>query len=474
MIRRLPHWNHGHSWSCRWSPSAVVGGLPETMGRLVGRTPVRKGRLPAAGLTAGTGIILVGTGLFWLDPSPHPQPWIWAGSVSIGLLFIALAWAPIRWTALILSMIAAMAAVAVPPGRAQGVLAANVAKAGGSPSTAGAGVSLAPVCERTPIQPGGSATIGPGFFFTNIGNGDEHVSVTVQQLSTHSWFHGIAYPVPPSWVSVSYPPELWVVPQHSVDVHPGGHARLPVTITVPAGARRGAYAALLDAGAGQPDAGQPGVTGNLGAAGMSWLFFLVGVSQPPHWPLQLLGMGCWTKPGQWEPWQEWAGTPYATAPPGWYWSKLNESWAYDPPPGWVMNWSVNPARLEYRGGRPVHPCLSAAAVARYNNNPYEPFLGHGYPYTGTGAGCKRWLAASAAGTLADTPNLPAATRTPSEATGAKAVTTAQHAVSKLTARASSSRPGSAVLAVLAVLAGVVILLALIAVPRMLRRGRRRR
>ena len=400
------------------------------------------GAPPAAGLTAGTGIILVGIGLFWLDPSPHPQPWIWAGSVSTGLLFIALAWAPIRWTALTLSMIVAMAAVAVPPGRAPAALAANVAKAVGSPSTVGAGVSLAPVCERTPIQPGGSATIQPGLTFVNTGNGDEHVSVAVQQLSADSWFHRIAYPVPRSWVSVSYPRELWVIPQHSVDVHPGGHASLPVTITVPAGARRGAYAALLDAGAGQPTTGQPGVTGNLGAAGMSWLFFLVGVSQPPHWPLRLLGMGCWAKPNRWVPWQEMAGTWYTTPPPGWHWSTVDQNWAYAPPPGWVWNWGVNPSREEYRGGHPTQPCLSAAAVARYNKGAYPPWLGHGYPYTSTRAGCRQWLAASAAGTLTDIPNVPGASSTASQAAGAKAVTAARLAASKLTAKASSVPPSA--------------------------------
>ena len=142
------------------------------------------------------------------------------------------------------------------------------------------------------LQPGHAAALSP-VTVTNPGSAAESITLAVTPVPPGARLAGRGYPVPPSWVHVGYPRLMWVVGQHSVRLGPGASASLPVTVDVPERARRGAYVAGLAAVAGTSQA--PGAA--LGAAAGTYLIFTVG-ERVPHWPPSLLGLGCWTAPGQ--------------------------------------------------------------------------------------------------------------------------------------------------------------------------------
>ena len=220
---------------------------------------------------------------------------------------------------------------------------------------------------------------------------------------------GRGYPVSRSWVHVGYPRLLWLVGQHSVRLSPGASASLPVTVDVPVRARRGAYVGVLAAVAGTSQA--PGAA--LGAAAGTYLIFTVG-ERVPHWPPSLLGLGCWTAPGQPESWQEWSGTTMPAPPPGWHWTAA-DGWAYTPPPGWSWSWSdpMHPREV-YQGG-PARPCANAAAYQGGTPPGGGQWIGGQYPDTSTAAGCAAWLRASEDGTLGAEPAIMAASTGPAPA-----------------------------------------------------------
>ena len=117
----------------------------------------------------------------------------------------------------------------------------------GAPSS-GAGISAQPVCGAG-LQPGHSAALSP-VTVTNPGSDTESITLAVAPVPRGAKLAGRGYPVPPSWIRVGYPRLLWVIGQHSVRLGTGASASLPVTVDVPAGARRGAYVAVLAAVAG--------------------------------------------------------------------------------------------------------------------------------------------------------------------------------------------------------------------------------
>jgi hypothetical protein len=171
-------------------------------------------------------------------------------------------------------------------------------------------------------------------------------------------------------------------------------------VNVPPGAKRGTYAAGLEVSTGT------GTGGEQNAAGAeSVMVFTVGIARPRWSSRQMAAAGnCWSPPGTYEPWQQWAATTYPTPPPGWHWEGAPVSaWAYTPPGGWEENGST--MRQVYLGGRPVVTCASAALWTRRDGklNDSVPWIGGQYPDTSTPAGCAAWLAASNAGTLGSEP-----------------------------------------------------------------------
>ena len=269
----------------------------------------------------------------------------------------------------------------------------------GAPAS-GAGISAQPVCGAG-LQPGHAAALSP-VTVANPGSAAESITLAVAPVPPGLRLAGRGYPVPPSWIRVGYPRLLWVG-QHSVRLGPGASAALPVSVSVPAGARRGAYVAELAAVAGTSQA--PGAA--LGAAAGTYLIFTVG-ERVPDWPPSLLGLGCWTAPGQPVGWQQWSGSTMPAPPPGWHWTAA-DGWAYTPPPGWFWSWAdpMHPREV-YQGG-PAHPCADAAAYQGGTPPGGSRWIGGQYPDTSTTAGCAAWLRASADGTLGGEPAATVAT-----------------------------------------------------------------
>ena len=205
----------------------------------------------------------------------------------------------------------------------------------GAPGT-GVGIQVGNVCLSAPARPGGSYQPGT-VYVTNTGSATEAISLHAGQMPSrqagtaaaarHAW------PVPPAWVTFSYPARLWVIPRHSVSLAPGQGASIPVTLHIPAGARDGRYEAALTASAAGPAVPGGGPQAVLGAAAVTFLEFSVDVpadcrpSSPP------------------QPW--WAAPPTAgTFPPaGWSYVPARDAsaapglagvWTYIPPRGQVI------------------------------------------------------------------------------------------------------------------------------------------
>ena len=141
-----------------------------------------------------------------------------------------------------------------------------------APADTGVGIQAGNVCLSTPAQPGGSYQPGT-VYVANKGSGTEAISLSAGPMSS-----GHARPVPPAWVTFSYPALLWIIPQHSVSIAPGQGASVPVTLNIPASAVRGQYEARLTAYAGGTPASGGGVQAELGAAAITFLKFGVGTA----------------------------------------------------------------------------------------------------------------------------------------------------------------------------------------------------
>lgn len=270
---------------------------------------------------------------------------------------------------------------------------ALAAPAGG---TAGAAIEAAPVCLGKAMEPGHSyqmATDGltPGAMIANTGSGSEDLVLSV---GPQQW-QLPGYPVPARWVSFGYPKTLLVIPQHHISLAAGASATVPVTVSVPAGARAGTYVAGLIV---STSGGTGGV--QLGAAAETMLAFTVGVPRPDWSAAQIAGAGnCWVPEPKLTPWQQAMGTSYPDPPPGWH--RTATSWLYDPPPGWVLSWIGGHLTQVYRGGQPVVQCTDPASYPAPGGG--SEIGGSSLPVTSTAAGCAQWLAASKAGTLSSEP-----------------------------------------------------------------------
>ena len=120
--------------------------------------------------------------------------------------------------------------------------------AGGGASGTGVGIQAGNVCLAAPARPGGSYQPGT-VYVANTGRGTEVISLRAGPMSS-----GHARPVPPAWVTFSYP---------ALSLAPSQGAGVPVTLNIPASARPGQYEAALTASAG----GTPASGGGTQAVG---------------------------------------------------------------------------------------------------------------------------------------------------------------------------------------------------------------
>jgi hypothetical protein len=145
------------------------------------------------------------------------------------------------------------------------------------PASAGVGIQAAPVCLPATAQPGRSYPLG-SLYVTDTGSSGESITVAVEPVWRGQSDYGRYRSVPASWVSVSYPKHDLFLPSSSVSLSPGQGAYLAVTMTIPAGARRGMYVSNLVASAGTSPPQDH--TAALGAAAATGLELGVGVHAP--------------------------------------------------------------------------------------------------------------------------------------------------------------------------------------------------
>jgi hypothetical protein len=154
---------------------------------------------------------------------------------------------------------------------AAGLAAASLAA--GTPPSTGAGIGAGNICLNSPAQPGG--TYRPGaVYVSDTGSSTETVDLTGGPLWPGQQVYKGEQAISPSWVSFSPAP---------VTLSPGQGTSVPVTVMIPAGARRGIYVADIVA---VPQAGPRAAAGNggrarLGGAAQTFLIFTVGPGEPP-------------------------------------------------------------------------------------------------------------------------------------------------------------------------------------------------
>lgn len=93
-------------------------------------------------------------------------------------------------------------------------------------ASVGVGIQAGPVRLAAGVHPGGSYVLPP-VYVVNTGTQEESVVIRIEHLSP-----GSGRPVPPSWVHAGGPAVMLSARQS---------ARIPLQLTVPAGARPGAY-----------------------------------------------------------------------------------------------------------------------------------------------------------------------------------------------------------------------------------------
>jgi hypothetical protein len=156
--------------------------------------------------------------------------------------------------------------------------AAAVLSAGfpAAPASVGVGIQANPVCLAAAAQPGHGYPLGT-VYVVNTGSGSESVS-----LKAETPFNGLkGQHVPPSWVGFGYPRLLLVIGQDSVSLGAGQSAYIPVTVSVPAGARPGMYGADLVAGTVAAAPSGSGGHAVFGAGAETDLEFAVAPGPPP-------------------------------------------------------------------------------------------------------------------------------------------------------------------------------------------------
>lgn len=154
-------------------------------------------------------------------------------------------------------------------------LAAAVAAA---PAGAGVGIQANPVCLPASARPGHTYPAA-SLYVTDTGSASEDITVHAQDLQGPTRYRG-QLPVPPSWVSISYPRLLWVIGQDHVTLAPGQGAYLPVTLTIPATARPGTYVTDLIAAATATTAASGDAQAVTGAGATTPLIFTITTPVP--------------------------------------------------------------------------------------------------------------------------------------------------------------------------------------------------
>jgi hypothetical protein len=287
----------------------------------------------------------------------------------------------------------------------------NQAAPGGG--TSGAGIGVWPACSSTPGTPGHTLILTSGGWagtsgtpaqqgiqMGDTGSGNETLTMSVQPVPAGTEYHGLGLPVPPAWVHFTGSPAA---------LTPGQYTAVQIAVSIPATATKGTYVAELDAAPGSSTTTTTTAVSNAGATTTS-LVFTVGIKHPV-WPAQILGSTdpCWALPGQYETWQQWAQTPTATTPPGWYWGAACankcpagyatvDHWMFQPAAGWTWGY---PNGLSNAGQWVFHGATSVTCVSKqtikangWAGSPGRgPWLGSIiYPDTSSStAGCRAWL-----------------------------------------------------------------------------------
>ena len=144
------------------------------------------------------------------------------------------------------------------------------------PASVGVGITGAPVCLPSAVQPGHSYSLGT-VYIVNTGSGSE--DITLHATFPANGLPGKAFPG--SWVSFGYPKKLWLFGGSSVTLGAGQGADIPATLTVPADAKPGLYASDLLAGTmAKPSPGSGGQA-VFGAGAEENLQFAVAPAKAP-------------------------------------------------------------------------------------------------------------------------------------------------------------------------------------------------
>jgi hypothetical protein len=146
-------------------------------------------------------------------------------------------------------------------------------------ASVGVGIQGNPVCLSVTAQPGHSYPLGT-VYVVDTGSDGESLSVRATGTLDGQTAPAHSKPVPPSWVSISYPRHDLFFPSSSVSLPASGDAYLAATLNVPSGAQPGLYAGNLVAGIAGTPAGTGGVVAGLGAAAGTGLNFSVGIAPP--------------------------------------------------------------------------------------------------------------------------------------------------------------------------------------------------
>jgi hypothetical protein len=155
---------------------------------------------------------------------------------------------------------------------AAGLAAASLgAGLSGTPASTGTGIGAGNICLASPAQPGGTYQAGD-VYVTDTGSTAESAGVTTAPLWPGQQVYKDELAISPSWVNFTPP---------AVALGPGQGASIPVTLTIPAGARHGIYVANILAGPqGSPAWSGTGEHAQLAGFAQTFLIFSIGKPAP--------------------------------------------------------------------------------------------------------------------------------------------------------------------------------------------------
>lgn len=142
----------------------------------------------------------------------------------------------------------------------------------------GVGIQPGPVCAPTTVAQGSSYALPP-VQVADTGSGDVDISLAVLRMTDpRSILHG--RPVPPSWVSFTFPGHWFgMVAGSSVHAGPGESPLVPAQLNIPATAPEGPYVAFI-----KPYPAGSGVAGlsNIGTGVADLEFTVTRAGSPPR------------------------------------------------------------------------------------------------------------------------------------------------------------------------------------------------